>query len=311
MKKNDEINTKNKTGATSSSLSRRLGWILPLFLLFSLSIQAQLLWKISGKDLTKPSYLFGTHHLIPISFLDSVPGLFKAFGNCETVVGEMILNNIDANAQIMQAAMLPQGITMDSLLKKDDYTLVDAELKAVLKFGLKELGLMNPSIIRTMYELEVYKHATGHSEDVQSDSYFQLVAGHKNMKIIGLEGIEEQINLLFGNKDLKREAQLLVETIRHKTEIVIQINTLNNAYRAGKIEKLVDLAKKQDDKPSMTDEEYTAMIDNRNFNWLKLLPCYMKESSCFIAVGALHLGGENGLVKQLRKKGYKVRRVKK
>ncbi|NDV46990.1 TraB/GumN family protein [Paludibacter sp. 221] len=285
-----------------------------LFILVSLgfALQAQLLWKITGKNLEKPSYLFGTHHLIPISFLDSVPGLFPAFNECDAVVGEMVLNNIDASAKMMQVAILPDGVTMDSLLNVDDYTLVDNELKAMFKFGLKELGLMNPAIIRTMYELELYKTKTGFSEDEQSDSYFQLVGAQKNKKIIGLEDMDKQIKLLFGDRTPEQEALLLVETIKRKDLLYQEMETLNTLYKAGKINELVLMAKErdEDDPLAMTDEDYAQMVDDRNFDWLEVLPDYMQEQPCFIAVGALHLGGENGLVKQLQKKGFKVTELK-
>lgn len=310
MNKNsiNETNSKSSVNQRRNLGGLRLGGaILFIFLFFSFPLHSQLLWKISGKNLSEPSYLFGTHHLIPISFLDSVPGLFKAFNNCDAVVGEMILNNIDASSQIMQAAMLPQGLTMDSLLNKDDYALVDAELKSIFKFGLKELGLMNPSMIKTMYELELYKQLTGFSEDVQSDSYFQALAAQMDKRLIGLEDIEKQIDVLFGNKDLQREAELLVETVRAKNKTLEDINTMNSLYRSGKIDELVNLAKLQDDPLAMTDEEYARLVDNRNFDWLEILPGYMTTASCFIAVGALHLGGEHGLIKQLKKQGYKVR----
>lgn len=274
------------------------------------SLHAQLLWKISGKGLAEPSYLFGTHHMIPIAFLDSVPGLFKAFNQCDAVVGEMVLNNIDASEKIMEASMLPQGLTIDSLLNEQDYTLVDMELKSMFKIGLKELALMKPAVIRTMYETELYRKYTRFSDDIQSDSYFQQVAEQKNKKIIGLEDIDTQIALLFGNTDQKREALLLVETLLHKEESIREIETLNSLYKAGEIDKLVELAKVQGDPLSMTHEEYNQLIDSRNQNWVEQLPEYMHGQACFIAVGAMHLGGENGLIHLLRKEGYKVKRVK-
>jgi len=287
------------------------GAVFFLFLISFPSLQAQLLWKISGKDLRQNSYLFGTHHLIPVSFLDSVPGLFKAFNECGAVVGEMVLNQMDVSEKIMQRAMLPEGITMDSLLNEQDYALVDSELHAALNFGLKELGLMNPAMIRTMYELELYKKKTGFSDEIQSDSYFQSAGMLKGKKIIGLEDIDKQIDLLIGSKDLKREALLLVETIRGKEAAMEDIIQLNALYRAGKIEELVKMAKKQDSPSALTDEEYAEMVDRRNLDWSAVLPAYMRQNSCFIAVGALHLGGANGLIKQLKKSGFKVTEVKK
>jgi len=59
----------------------------------------------------------------------------------------------------------------------------------------------------------------------------------------------------------------------------------------------------------MTEEEYAKMIDNRNADWLTKLPELLKKSSCFVCVGAIHLGGNNGLIKQLERKGYKVKAV--
>lgn len=274
------------------------------------SLQAQLLWKIEKRGLSKPSYLFGTHHLIPISFLDSVPNLFKAFNECDVVIGEMKMNNIDVSAKIQQAALLPKDSTITHFISEENYDFVDRELRATLAMGLKEMSMLNPSFIRTMYELEIYRKVTGFSEDMQSDSYFQLVAELKGKEVVGLEDEDKQIEVLLGNKDLKRETQLLVESVRNKDKMAEDLILLNKLYKAGDIEKLVKLAKQQEDFTDMTSEEYAITVDNRNFAWVEVLPKYINQSSCFIAVGALHLGGENGLINQLKKQGYKVSPVK-
>ena len=281
---------------------------LLLFSLFlSLSaIHAQLLWKVTGNGLKHPSYLFGTHHLISIQFLDSVPGLFKAFNECDAVVGEMVINNIDATAKIQQAAIMPDHQKIKDLLNDEEYKLVDNELKSVLKFGLKDVSIMNPTLILTMYEMEIYKKLTGFSDDKQIDSYFQTVANAKGKKVIGLESIDQQIAVLFGTGTLERQADILVNTIERKDKILTEMIQLNKLYKEGKIDELVELSKGKDNITDMTEEEYAKLVDNRNFDWLAKLPGYFKETSCFVAVGAMHLGGKNGLVKQLQKAGYKV-----
>jgi len=282
--------------------------LLSLFL-FLCSLQAQLLWKVSGNGLKHPSYLFGTHHLISIQFLDSVPGLFKAFNECNAVVGEMVINNIDASAKIQQAAVMPDHMIIKDLLNEEEYKLVDNELKSVLKFGLKDVSIMNPTVILTMYKMEIYKKLTGFSEDKQIDSYFQTVATEKGKKVIGLETVDQQIAILFGTGTLERQANILVETIQHKDSILQDMIQLNNLYKAGKIDLLVEFSKGKDNFTAMTEEEYSKMVDNRNTEWLAKLPAYLKESSCFVAVGAMHMGGKRGLVRQLQKAGYKVRPV--
>lgn len=279
------------------------------FLLFICITQAQLLWKISGNGLKTPSYLFGTHHLIPIQFLDSVPGLYKAFNNCDIVVGEMVMNTIDATAKIQTAAIMPDHIKIKDLLNDSDYVLVDSELKSALKFGLKELSIMNPTMILTMYEMEIFKKATEYTDDNQSDSYFQLVAAEKGKKVVGLETIDQQIEVLFGNGSLQRQADILVESIRQKDSILTEIKKVNKLYKEGKINELLELSNRRGNVIDMTDEEFEKLVDKRNINWINQLPNLMKESSCFIAVGAMHLGGKNGLIKLLEKEGYKVKAV--
>jgi uncharacterized protein YbaP (TraB family) len=285
-----------------------------ILLVFSLflsltAVHAQLLWKVSGNGLKHSSYLFGTHHLIPIQFLDSVPGLFKAFNECDVVVGEMVMNNIDATTKIQQAAVMPDKTRINDLLNDDECKLVDQELKSVLKFGLKDVSIMNPSLILTMYEIEIYKKMTGFSEDKQSDSYFQLVASEKGKKVIGLETVDQQIAILFGNGSLERQADILVETIQEKDNVLNEMMQLNKLYKQGKLDELVDLSKRKDNITDMTVEEYAKLVDNRNADWMRKLPAYFKESSCFVAVGAMHLGGEKGLIRQLQKAGYRIKAV--
>ncbi len=280
--------------------------ILFLLLLCLTATQAQLLWKVSGNGLKHPSYLFGTHHLISIQFLDSIPGLFKAFNTCDVIVGEMVINNIDATAKIQQAAIMPNHVKINDLLNDDEYKLVDNELKSVLKFGLKDVSIMNPSLILTMYEMEIYKKLTGFKDESQSDSYFQLVASEKDKKIIGLETVDQQIAILFNNSNLERQADILVETVQKKDSILNEMIQLNKLYKAGKIEELIELSKGKGNITDMTDEEYAKLVDNRNADWMIKLPAYFNQSSCFVAVGAMHLGGKNGLIKLLKKEGYKV-----
>lgn len=283
--------------------------IVSLILGFS-TIQAQLLWKVTGRGLKHPSYLFATHNHISIQFLDSIPGLYKAFNECNMVVAEMVMNNIDATAKIQHAAIMPDHTKINDLLNEDQTKLLDLELKSVMKFGLKNVSIMNPSLILSMYEMEIYKKFTGFSDDKQSESYFQLVAAEKGKKIVGLETVEQQIAILYGNGSLERQADKLVETIQQKGNILNEMIQLNKLYKEGKIDKFVELSKGQDNITGMTDEEYAKLVDNRNADWISKLPAFFKESSCFVTVGAIHLGGNKGLIRLLEREGYKVIAVK-
>jgi uncharacterized protein YbaP (TraB family) len=277
--------------------------------LFPLSLNAQLLWKIEGNGLSKPSYLFGTHHLIPVNFLETVPGVFQAFNETETVIGEILMYSIEASEQIMQSAMLPQGVTMENLLTAKDWALVDFELQQTMRMGLRELGLMRPAMINILYTGELYKRTAKIAEDIQLDSYFQMLALQADKKIIGLETVEQQLEVLFGNS-LQHEAEVLVKSVRMRDEVIAGIQEMNALYKAGKIEELIKMAQNQDSPLAMTEEELVRINDNRNHEWMRNLPDLIRTSPSFIAVGALHLGGENGLINLLRKQGFRVTAVK-
>lgn len=291
-----------------SKMNKRI-LLLAVYTLSLTASQAQLLWKVSGNGLKHPSYLFGTHHLIPIQFLDSIPGLYRSFNECDVVVGEMVLNNIDATSKIQQAAIMPDNKKMADLLSNEDYKLVDNELQSVLKMGLKELSIMNPTLILSLYEIELYKKTTGLTDNTQSDSYFQLVAEEKGKKVVGLETIDQQIKILFGNGTLKHQAEVLVETIQHKDSTTKDMIQLNKLYKAGNLNELIRLSQGKGSITDISAEEYAKLVDERNANWMTKLPDLFKTSPSFVAVGAMHLGGKNGLIKKLEKAGFKVKAI--
>ena len=274
-----------------------------LFIVLSLNfLQAQLLWKITGNEHKIPSYIFGTHPLIPVAFLDSVQGLYKAFNECDIVVGEVVINNIEANELLRKAALIPDNKTIKDFLPEEKYELVDTELKSVLKIGLKELSKMHPALILSLYEIELFKKLTGMYDDAQSDSYFQIAATEKGKKVTGLETIEQQINRTINRQDIQHQADKLVETIVKKDSLSRELLIFHQLYKKGKTDDLLLLSKRS---VHIAEED----IDKRNANWLKKLPELMSKKSCFIAVNILHLPGDKGLINGLKQAGYKVKSV--
>ena len=281
-----------------------------LFFIFGISTtQGQLLWKITGNGLKNPSYLFGTHHLIPIQFLDSVPGLYPAFNSTKMVVSEVVLNNLDATPAIRMAALLPDTVTIRGLLSPAEYEFVNQELTNTLRMSLDNLNKMHPSLISKLYELELYKKYEHFDENTQSDTYFQLVAAKKGIPIAGLETVEQQVKLLFP-ENIKKETQLLVASIRNKEILIQEMREMNRLYREGNLDALEVLANQSNKQWNVSEEENKKLIDDRNINWVKQLPDLIKNNSCFVAVGALHLPGNKGLIKLLKNEGYKVIPVK-
>ncbi|OQC34654.1 MAG: TraB family protein [Bacteroidetes bacterium ADurb.Bin057] len=298
----------NKTGVTKYYMKKLLSFVI-LFLLL-LPANAQLLWKISGNGLKKSSYLFGTHHLVPISFLDSIPKVYKCFNRSEVVVSEFVMSAANMEDKVKEAAMLPPNYVYTELLSDSDYHFVDSELKAVTKLSLNDVARLKPSMIANIYIVAYYQQLFPNDDDWQLDSFFQQVADRQGKKVVGLETIEDQIKLIYESQSIERQAFLLVGTLRGKDRITEELHELNAYYKKGNLVPLLQTYLNDSSEFAPTAQEKFLMLDARNLEWTKKLPDLLHKNSCFVAVGALHLVGENGLINLLRQKGYRVSKVK-
>jgi len=278
-------------------------------LCFIVSAQAQLLWKVSGNGLTKPSYLFGTHHLIEKDQVKDFDKILNLASESDAVVGEMDMTDMAAmQAKIMQGAMM-QGKNIREMISADDYVLVDTELKQLLGAGLDQLGTFKPMMLQAMYGVMVYlksQNITKQPEGV--DVLFQKKAKENNKPVIGLETIEQQSAILFDSLPLNRQAEILVKSVKEKQKGIELLKRLNEFYIAGDLKKLSELDKEDDD---MTPAEKKQLYDNRNIAWMKQIPVLLSKQSCFVAVGCMHLIDETGLIAQLKKAGYTVEGIEK
>lgn len=290
-----------------------------LFLLLSCSGLStvnnnSLLWKVSGNGLEKPSYLFGTHHLASLSFLDSITGIHEAFESTEQTVGELDMSNMtEMQMKIMHKAMMPEGVTYEKLLPAEDVALLDSTLTSLLGFGLNQFGTLRPAMLSNMISVTLYqKYYPSLSSDQSLDQYFQEEALKRSLPVVGLETTEEQIYVLLELQSLERQAEMLACMVKHPEMLKEQMDKLQTAYHAQDLNALQALYEKEtpgDPCPS-TEEEKDALNKDRNARWLEQLPSIMADKSSFIAVGCLHLPGEEGLIEGLRELGYQVEAVK-
>ena len=297
----------------------RILLIFPIIFLFLCPISvaqstSSLLWKISGNGLEKPSYLFGTHHLIPVSFLDSVPGLHDAFGQTEQTIGELdMAHPLEMQQVLMREAMISSDITYDSLLNEADRHLLDSILKVNLGGGLEIFGKMKPAMLSDMIFIAQYqKKYPASITESGLDQYFQDEARKLNRPVIGLEEIKDQIDAMFNSESLERQAELLICQLKNPQIQDEALAELQKAYHEQNLEKIREIYEKEipDDPCPLTQAEKDVMNKNRNEKWLTKIPALIKEKSSFIAVGCAHLPGKNGLIEELRKLGYSVDPVK-
>jgi len=283
----------------------RLVLIFTLFI--AVNAQGQLLWKISGNGLKKSSFLFGTHHLIDKELIPQFDSIMAVCGQSDAVVGEMDLKTPGMQKKMMQGAVM-KGKKMKDLVSASDYQLLDTEFKSVMGVGMSVLGSFKPMMLMSMHQLVLYLKSTGSKKQPTAvDDLFQKQARAAKKKVIGLETLETQMNILFNNISLERQADILLFEVRDKEQMLTELMQLNDVYISGDLEKMKEL---DVDDESMRPEERKMLVDDRNLNWIKQLPALFKEQSCFVAVGCLHLVGDNGLINQLRLKGYNVEPVR-
>lgn len=266
------------------------------------AIENALFWKIQRNDLPAPSYLFGTFHLMGAHFVDSLGGVIDGFHRCNAVVGEILLDST-ITTRLMLAARL-EGTSLDKLLSADDYHAVDNWFRELSGMELARFNSMNPATIQNlmmaMLQQKYYPSAEGGGEPM--DLYFQRLAKTQGKELKGLENLDVQINALFKQFPVERQAEMLADFVRNRDRALAELKQMNASYRRGDLRKLELLLAEQ----NYTKSESAILLDDRNRQWMETLPEMLRKQPTFVAVGALHLAGEKGLVNLLRKAGYTV-----
>ena len=280
-------------------------WVLSC--VFCLGVNAQLLYEISGGGLEKSSYLFGTHHMVPVEIAIKIDGVFRAFNDCSAVIGEFVDDNPkEMQRQILVASKMEESIF--KFLTIEEEVLIDSALRVELGLTLANVQYMRPNVIAMIYEMTVRERVLkSQVGDMAMDSYFQVAGSELGKIVYGLETIDDQLKMLLRSISIKRQAEILVETIRNTDDIIEENEKLDSLYLKGDLEVLYDMLIEAED---MTEAEKFLFVDERNHDWLPKIEEKIKQEACFIAVGALHLPGNDGLINLLRKAGYKVKAVK-
>lgn len=264
-----------------------------------------LLWEISGNGLKEPSYLYGTYHLLNDSYLNTVPEVKARFERSKGVVVEVEIDS----AQMMQLApkMVMPDNKISALLSTDDYALVGQEVKQTLGYDLKMLDQMKPMTLLLMMSMMEYQKqdVLKQYQGTALDAYFAEQGRSTGKKISTLETLEQQFNLLYNHYPVEKQATHLVEYVKNKEEALKAAVLLTDLYFKKDLKGMWEASEAYN---KLTGEEDMAyMTDDRNINWMTKLPAIMKEQSTFVAVGALHLPGQNGLIALLQRAGYTVK----
>lgn len=284
-------------------------------------VNAQLLYRISGKGLDKPSYIVGTYHLAPASFADSIPGAQAALDEVEQVCGEVDMAEMQSMAglqKVMTAMMLPDGKSLSDILTAEELGKLNAFMMETLGADLNnpmvaaQLGKMTPTAISTQLQMVQYMKMTpGFDPTAMIDSYFQNVAKAAGKPVVGFESVDFQILVLYTGTPLERQKEQLICMLDNQEYNLMIMKDLTEAYFSQNIDKVLEVTEeKLGNSCDSTPEEDEALIYGRNATWVEKMPAIIGEKPTLFVVGAAHLPGERGVLELLRQKGYTIEGVK-
>lgn len=292
------------------TIMKRFSLILALVFV-AIAAQAQLLWKVSGNGLGRPSYILGTYHFAPSSMMDKIPGMQQALEGCDIVVGELEKESMmsqESQFRMAKAMMAPPDSTLDKLFSPEDYAIVEAVFNKYFgNMGVKlsQMNNLKPGAISMqMQAMQAVKYMPTLDESQFIDFAVQTKANEMGRPSIGLETVQEQIDLLF-NGPLDEQAEGLLDACKKDDFFMVQSSALVEAYMAQDLSKLESII--TDPELGGDDAEaMDALIYDRNRAWVVKLVNMMPERACLVCVGAGHLPGDQGLLQLLRDRGYTV-----
>ncbi|KQX11480.1 TraB/GumN family protein [Flavobacterium sp. Root420] len=272
-------------------------------IIFSLSTQAQtkspklensLLWEVSGNGLSKPSYLYGTIHMICGGDYFLSEKTKKAFEASNKLVLE--INFADPNEMTEMQKMAMGKEPLSKKLIPEELTRLDAILKKTTGMTVQQVDSFSLLTVMSLISMKTF----GCTDLKFYEMDFIEQTKKRNIEIGGLETVKSQFEMFENAYSNDEMISMLAESTPEETAKLVA------AYKSENIGGLYAIS---------TDEKFTSektkkiILDNRNNNWVKNMPEIMKKESVFFAFGAAHLGGEEGVINLLRKSGYSVKPI--
>jgi uncharacterized protein YbaP (TraB family) len=269
-------------------------------------LEKSLLWEISGNGLAKPSYLYGTIHMICKDDAALGDSLVAAIERSDRVYFEVDMDNLMEMLSAFKDFKMRNDTTLADLLSKEDYEKVKEYMEsksALLPFS--QLETYKPMLASSL----LMESGIGCEESVAMEQLILEVAKKNRKRIEGLETMSYQASI-FDSIPYKLQAQQLLKYVTDsgdKSGSDKQFEEMTEAYKEQDIEKLGKFVATDDGGLGNYED---ILIYHRNRNWVEKLKKIMPEKALTIAVGAGHLAGEKGVIKLLRKEGYTVRPIK-
>ncbi len=267
---------------------------------FGQTEKKSLLYKISGNGLTKESYLFGTIHISCDATLSEK--VVKALDKTEQLCLELDMDDPKMQTEMMNKIMMKDGITIQGMLSEEDFKIVDAFFQKQSGLSLKMVNTVKPFALSAMLYPKMLD-----CEMQSLENELIKVAKSQNEETIGLETVSEQLAVFDAIPYQAQVDELIKSAKSDLSRDKKELQEMLDLYKTEDVEALLAYTEKSDN--TMTSGFMDDLLNNRNKNWIEKIEKIIEHKATFFGVGAAHLGGKNGVLKLLRKKGYKVEAV--
>jgi uncharacterized protein YbaP (TraB family) len=261
-----------------------------------------LLWRISGKQLQKPSYIFGTIHLIcPNDYLWT-RAMKESLDKSDKVCFEMDLDDPTLMMQIATGLVDRSGKTLEDYFTPAQYILTKNYVRDSLGMDVSMFARMKPIALESI----LLRNSAGCPDAISYEDTIMKTAQAAGKEILGLELAKDQLDVL---ETIPADSVIkdLMEEIQHTGKRDDkEFRQLTEAYKKQDLPALYLLIKNSKD----LSDGLNKFLDDRNKKWIPRMTGKMGKSSVFFAVGAGHLWGDKGVIRLLKNQGYKVEAIK-
>ena len=261
-----------------------------------------LFWKVSGKDLKKPSFLYGTFHLLCKDDIHMSDPLKNAIRAVDTIYMEMDMDDPTVMLSGMMYMNMKDGKTLKDLYSPEDYKRLESYFSDTLKMPMMFFQKAKPYFLVALLYPRMMDCATPSGVEQE----IIKIAKEAKKEINGLETMQMQASV-FDSIPYEWQAKELLNNIDSFPKYKKEFDNMVEVYKNQQMDSLESITTKSE----LGGEEYSEfLLGNRNRNWVQQLNSIMKKSSVLVAVGAGHLPGKDGLIELLRNEGYTVEPLK-
>jgi uncharacterized protein YbaP (TraB family) len=286
-------------------------WIALLVALAALGAapraMAQLyLWEVSS--LTNRVYLYGTVHAGKASWYPLPSAVERALDDAKVLVVEADITDLAAMAKAGAGGALAAPDTLRNHVDPDDYARF---VKLLPRYRLTEAQVapMKPFIAVSLLVFAEWGR-NGYLPQYGVEQYLIGKARAELKTVRELEGIDTQVELIDSLTDGENRMLFSGTVAALENDLTSeQIKGMVRAWETGDPGAMLAIARKYNETVRGAREFEEKFIWSRHDAMVKKIEAYLNDSKDrhFVAVGALHLAGERGLVEMLRRRGYVVR----